>query len=416
MKYPREIRLADIGQVTAGWKARVDKTMAAVMLAGMCTFLNVYPTQPLLPFFRHLFHASELEVSLTVSVTIFAVALVAPFVGVIAERKGRKNVIVPSLLLLSLPTALCGTAGSLGALICWRFLQGVFVPGVITVMLAYIVEEWEGRGVGGAMAAYVSGTVMGGFLGRFISGLITTHWNWRAAFLVLAGLNLLGALLVRAWLPPATRFVKAEHMSHALADARRHLRNPRLLANFGTGAAVLFCLVGCFTYTNFYLAAPPYHLNAAQLGSIFFVYLVGVVITPLSGKFLDRHGFRRTAFLYCAMMIAGLLLTLAPSLPVVIAGLAIFSSGVFIAQAAATVETGAIAGRARSSAAGLYVTFYYLGGGLGATVTGWVWEWKRWHGCVTLLASVAVLSLALALVSSRPGEQLHPEEAEIVAD
>ena len=84
MKYPREIRLADIGQVTAGWKARVDKTMAAVMLAGMCTFLNVYPTQPLLPFFRHLFHASELEVSLTVSVTIFAVALVAPFVGVIA--------------------------------------------------------------------------------------------------------------------------------------------------------------------------------------------------------------------------------------------------------------------------------------------------------------------------------------------
>ncbi|MBZ5630107.1 MAG: MFS transporter [Acidobacteriia bacterium] len=390
--------------------------MAAVMLAGLCTFLNVYVTQPLLPFFRHLFHASELEVSLTVSVTIFAVALVAPFVGVIAERKGRKKVIVPSLLLLSLPTALCGTASSLHALIFWRFLQGVFVPGVIAVMLAYIVEEWEGRGVGGAMAAYVSGTVMGGFLGRFLSGMITTHWSWRAAFVVLGGLNLVGALLVRAWLPLSTRFVKAEHMSHALADARRHLRNPRLLANFGTGAAVLFCLVGCFTYTNFYLAAPPYRLNAAQLGSVFFVYLVGVVITPMSGKFLDRHGFRRTALLYCAMMIAGLLLTLAPSLPVVIAGLAIFSSGVFIAQAAATVETGAIAGRARSSAAGLYVTFYYFGGSLGATVTGWVWEWKRWHGCVALLASVAVLSLGLALLSSRPGEQLHPEEAEIVGD
>jgi predicted MFS family arabinose efflux permease len=390
--------------------------MAAVMLAGLCTFLNVYVTQPLLPYFRHVFNASELEVSFTVSATIFAVAVTAPFVGVIAERKGRKKVIVPSLLLLTLPTALCATANSLEALIFWRFLQGVCVPGVIAVMLAYITEEWEGRGVGGAMTAYVSGTVMGGFLGRFLAGLITTHGNWRAAFVTLAALNLLGALLVRAWLPLATRFVKAEHMSHALADARRHLRNPRLWANFGTGAAVLFSLVGCFTYANFYLAAPPFHLNAAQLGSIFFVYLVGVVITPMSGRFLDRHGLRRTAFLYCAMMVAGLMLTLAPSLPVVIAGLAIFSSGVFIAQAAATVETGAIAGRARSSAAGLYVTFYYLGGSLGATVTGWVWQWKRWHGCVALLAGVAVLSLGLALWSSRPGEQLHPEEAEIVAD
>jgi YNFM family putative membrane transporter len=141
-----------------------------------------------------------------------------------------------------------------------------------------------------------------------------------------------------------------------------------------------------------------------------------VVITPLSGKFLDHYGFRRTAFLYCAMMLTGLLLTLAPSLPMVIAGLAIFSSGVFIAQAAATVETGAIAGRARSSAAGLYVTFYYLGGSVGATVTGWFWQWKRWPGCVVILGGVAVISLGLAMLSSRPGEQVHGEEAEILAD
>ena len=390
--------------------------MAAVMLAGMCTFLNVYPTQPLLPYFRQLFHASELKVSFTVSATVFAVALVAPFVGVIAERKGRKKVIVPSLLLLTLPTALCGSARSLEALIGWRFLQGVFVPGVIAVMLAYIVEEWEGRGVGRAMAAYVSGTVMGGFMGRFLSGLITTHWNWRAAFVVLGALNLAGALAVRAWLPPATRFVPAEHMGHALAEARRHLRNPRLLANFGMGAAILFAMVGCFTYASFYLAAPPFRLNAAQLGSIFFVYLVGVVVTPMSGKFLDHYGFRYTAYLYCGMMMAGLALTLMRRLPVVIAGLAIFSSGVFTAQAAATVNTGAIAGRARSSSAGLYVTFYYLGGGLGATVTGWFWERAQWRGCVAVLGAMAVVSLGLALLSSRPGERLHGEEAEIVAD
>jgi predicted MFS family arabinose efflux permease len=386
------------------------------MLAGMCTFLNVYSTQPLLPLLRETFHASELAVSLTVSATIFATALTAPFIGMIAERRGRKKVIVPSLFLLTIPTALAATSTSLGALIFWRFAQGLFVPGVIAVMLAYVNEEWAGRGVGRAMSSYVTGTVIGGFLGRFLSGLIATHWHWRATFLVLAALNLIGAVLVRAWLPLAKNFVRAEHLRQVLDHAQQHLRNPRLLANFGMGATALFALVGCFTYANFYLAAAPFHLNSAQLGSIFLVYLLGVVITPQSGRFLDRFGFRHTTILYCAMMIAGLLLTLVKSLPVVIAGLAIFSSGVFIAQAAATVQTGAIAGRARSSAAGLYVAFYYLGGSVGATLTDVFWRWKGWPGCVAMLGGVSLVSLWLARISSRPLDQLDPAEIELVGD
>jgi predicted MFS family arabinose efflux permease len=387
--------------------AKLDKATVATMVAGMCTFLNVYCTQPLLPLLRQTFHASELAVSFTVSATIFATALTAPLIGMIAERRGRKKVIVPSLFLLALPTALAATSGSLRALIFWRFAQGLFVPGVIAVMLAYINEEWAGRGVGQAMSSYVTGTVIGGFLGRFLTGVVAARWHWHSAFLMLAALDLFGALLVRAWLPLAKNFVRVDDLQQVLDHARQHLRNPRLLANFGMGASVLFALVGCFTYANFYLAAAPFHLNSAQLGSIFFVYLLGVVITPLAGRFLDRFGFRRTTVAYCAMMLAGLLLTLFKSLPLVIAGLAIFSSGVFVAQAAATVQTGVIAVRARSSAAGLYVTFYYLGGSLGATLTDWFWHWQDWPGCVAVLGGVSLLSLWLARMSSRQVDGLE---------
>jgi MFS transporter, YNFM family, putative membrane transport protein len=115
-------------------------------------------------------------------------------------------------------------------------------------------------------------------------------------------------------------------------------------------------------------------------------------------------------------MIAGLLLTLFKSLPVVIVGLAIFSSGVFVAQAAATVQTGAIAGRARSSAAGLYVAFYYFGGSVGATLTDVFWRWKAWPGCVALLGGVSLLSWWLARLSSRPIDRLDSAEIELVGD
>lgn len=375
--------------------------IAACMLAGMCTFLNVYDTQPLLPYLQRLYHTSEIAVSFTVSATILAVALTAPFIGLLAESVGRKKVIVPSLYALTVPTMLAATSQNLHQLIFWRFMQGIFVPGVIVVMMAYIGEEFGGAYVGRAMASYITGTVLGGFGGRFISGMVAHHLDWRDAFLVIGVVNLAGAIMVQRWLPIAKNFVRAEAVRHSLTHAKDHLWNPRLLAVFGMGFAALFCLVGTFTYANFYLAAAPYHLNSAQLGSIFFVYLFGLIVTPLSGRSLDHYGIRVTSMIGFGFAAVGLLLTLVHSLPVIIVGLALASSGVFIYQAVGTVQTGVVAGKARSSAAGLYVTFYYIGGSLGATITGWTWVAGGWPPCVFLMMGVAGMALVMAFASSR---------------
>src|SRR5208283_818793 len=139
----------------------------------------------------------------------------------IAETIGRKKVIVPALFALAVQTLLAATSQSQHALIFWRFAQGLFVPGVIAVIMAYINEEFAGR-VGTVMSAYVAGTVFGGFLGRFLVGIIAAHWNWHAAFIVLGVLDLLGALAVRRWLPLATHFVPAKHIFKSLADTWGH--------------------------------------------------------------------------------------------------------------------------------------------------------------------------------------------------
>jgi len=109
--------------------------------------LNVYCTQPLLPMLREVFHASELQVQSTVSATIFATALTAPFIGMIAERRGRKKVIVPSLFCLRFQPPWQRLPPSLKALIFGGLPKVFFVPGVIAVMLAYVNEEWAGRRV-----------------------------------------------------------------------------------------------------------------------------------------------------------------------------------------------------------------------------------------------------------------------------
>lgn len=359
--------------------------LLALFITGFGTFVNLYVTQPLLPQFRELFGASELLVSLTVSAPVLAVALAAPLVGLLADTVGRKRVIVAAMLGLALPTALSATAGNLGQLIVWRFLQGFFIPGIITVAIAYISEESPRGSTGSTMATYVTGTVIGGFAGRFIAGLSATHWGWRAAFVILGLATVAGALATWWLLPRSTKFVRQNNAAASFISLRKHLHNPQLLATYAVGFNVLFCLVGSFTYVNFYLADRPFLLGPAALASIFMVYLIGAAVTPAAGYILDRIGYRRALMGAAGMAAAGMLLTLIQSVPVVIAGLALGASGAFVCQSAASSQVGKAAGGARSSAAGLYVALYYLGGVVGSVVPGFFWQQAGWPGCVAII-------------------------------
>ena len=171
----------------------------AVTLCGVCAFLQLYCTQPLLPLLTHLFHASKTAVGLTVSAATLGVALSAPVFGALTEKLARKRVIVASLLGISIPTLLAATSTSLPQLVFWRFLQGIMVPGIVAVVVTYIGEEWPPDRVALIMSFYVSGTALGGFTGRVGTGILTDWFNWRIAFLVLGAASLAGAAGGAAW-------------------------------------------------------------------------------------------------------------------------------------------------------------------------------------------------------------------------
>ena len=116
---------ADLSRSTPGGHRETSLgSQVAVIVAGICTFIVAHPTQALLPHFRRIYHASELQVSLTVSAPMLAVALCGPVIGVLAESIGRKRIIVPALFGLAIPTMLAATSTNLTILIVWRFAQG----------------------------------------------------------------------------------------------------------------------------------------------------------------------------------------------------------------------------------------------------------------------------------------------------
>lgn len=375
-----------------------------IVLAGFTAFLDLYATQPLLPLLARVFGASHVGSSLTVTASTLAVALGAPFVGRLADIVGHKRVIVGSALALACGTGLAATSTTLTELIFWRFVQGLCTPGIFAIAIAYIHEEWPASHVGRGTSAYVSGTVIGGFCGRAITGLVAAETNWQAAFVVLAVLNLAAAAAVAIWLPRERGGAKSQGDAGHRQSLLALLGNRQLLATDAVGFCVLFTQTAMFTYVTFHLEAPPYGLSTAALGSLFVVYLVGAAVTPLAGRWIDTYGHRAGVASGMSCGVAGALLTLMPSIDAVVAGLALVATGVFVSQATASSYIGSATRVDRGLAVGLYSLFYYAGGSLGAALPGLFWDAGGWSACVALVIAVQITTITLAMLfwSARP--------------
>ena len=382
--------------MNAALRSKLSARHMAVALAGFCAFINLYSPQSILPLLSGEFHASAAEVSAIITVSTLAVAVTAPFTGTVADVLGRKRVIVAAMFALVIPTVMVGLSTSLHMIVFWRAVQGLVLPPIFAVTVAYIGDEWSPREATTAAGIYSSASSLGGFSGRMITGILADLIGWRAGFFALAAIACAGAFGVAVLLPRERKFVRSEGFLASGRQMLAHFRNGQLLATFAVGFGVLFNFICTFTYVSFHLAAPPYNLSATWLGAIFVVYLTGASMTPWIGWAVSRFGRRHFTLRVLAAWACGIALTLAPSLPLIIAGLAVSAACGLICQAISTGYVTITAKAGRSSAVGLYVTSFYVGGSFGAALGGPAWTFGAWPACVALV--IVMLMILAAIV------------------
>jgi predicted MFS family arabinose efflux permease len=224
--------------------------------------------------------------------------------------------------------------------------------------------------------------------------LVAADFDWHSSFVVLSAVGFATAVALWWSLPPERRG------GHAAAGRegvwRVHLRNRQLLATYAVGFCMLCTQVAMFTYVPFLLAAPPFSLSTAALGLLFLTYLVGAAVTPLAGRGIDAYGHRAVLISALGLCAIGSLVTLVPSLPVIAAGLSIFATGVFIAQASSSSHVAHHAAHDRALAIGMYATAYYIGGSVGGSVPAAFWNTGGWPACIAFILTVEMAMLAIA--------------------
>ena len=256
----------------------IDPRRFAVAFSATSAFLHLYAPQATLPLMAQEYGVGAADASKIITAGTLAVAATAPFTGVLSDVLGRKRVIVVALALLLIPAVMAALAPSLNWLIFWRFVHGLLLPPIFAVTLAYIGDEWPPAEANGVFGVYASASAIGGFLGRFIPGMLAAYIGWRGGFLVLAFCTFLCLIAVIVLLKPEQKFVRATNLAASLRQMVAHLRNPRLLGTYAVGFGVLFNFIATFTYLSFHLSDPPFNASPAFLGSIFVVYLVGSAV------------------------------------------------------------------------------------------------------------------------------------------
>ncbi|WP_175998326.1 MFS transporter [Burkholderia stabilis] len=360
-------------------------TRIAFFLCGFAAFLNLYSTQGILHELAAAFGVSAERAGQGVSATTTAVAIIAPFVGVLAARIERRTAISLAAMAVALPVVWSAHATGFASFLGARFAAGLVMPFVFALSIAYIGERFD-RGTSAEISAlFVAGTTLGGFAGRFATNLMTAMWGWRHALDVVAALCLVTGAAIYASLPASDAIARHAGDDADAGPSWRIVTRGPLLASFAIGACVLASQVATFTFVGLRLARAPFAFGTVEIGAIYAVFLVAVVVTPLAGRIARHRGPRMPGLVAAAFAIGGALLTLSDSVPVILAGLALSSTAVFVEQASANTFISQAASTARSTAIGIYLSCYYFGGSLGSILPVPGWHRWGWAGCVAFV-------------------------------
>lgn len=282
---------------------------------------------PALPDILDAFDQPDASAGLFVAAGTLPGVVMAPVIGVLADRHGRRAVLVPCLVAFGLFGVLNAFAPTWELMLVLRLLQGAGAAGLINLAVVIISDHWSG--IDRTRRVAQNSAVLTVSLAVFppVGGGLTELGGWRLSFAPYA-LALVTAALIWRRLDPA-RPAAPPRMRDQLAAANDAIRHRDVLGSVTIGAVVFLLIFGLF------LTAMPVHLerefglSAGARGLILAAPAVTSTIAALRlGHWRARHGAVAVIQAASALFVISFVsIGLAPSLVLLVLGSALYGLG-----------------------------------------------------------------------------------------
>ncbi|MGI9413817.1 MAG: multidrug effflux MFS transporter [Hyphomicrobiales bacterium] len=311
-----------------------------------CTWVSVLSTDlyaPSLPHLPELLDTTEQAAKMTMSVNLAAFALAQLVHGALADRFGRRALLVAGVGSFSVASALCALAPSIEALILGRWVQGL-LSSVPSVVVLVVIHELYGRGQSVRILGFHGMAVgVAPVLGPLIGGYIFIHFGWRANFWLLALIAATTAALVWRGVPETLR-------APVPLDLRQTAKNYLAILSLRKALAHLLPMSVVFGGLFAFITAGPFLLidrhgvSTEDYGLYFGIVILaaiagGVIVNRAGGRIdtekLEAAGFA-SAVCGVAIVAAALVLDMETAATIT-AGMTVFGLGVGLINASGPI-------------------------------------------------------------------------------
>ena len=352
----------ETGLSTVPWRST---TLHVVLASSLIGVMGVSLISPVLPDLRGVFGVSDAQVGLVITAYTLPGIVVTPFVGLAADRLGRRRVLVPLLFTFGIAGAGIAFVDSFAAVLALRFLQGLGASALVTLAITLVGDVYEGTRRDAVMGLNGSTIGTGAALYPLIGGALATI-RWSTPFLFFGIAMLVGLVAALALEEPETD--RSTGTREYLRGLRGAMVDPRALAIYGTVLVVFFVFYGAVLTAVPLLLSDDFGLSSDRIGLVLaMVSVASATVSSQYGRIAARFDPKElVAIGFCCYGTGLLLVSVAPTPTLVGASLLVFGMGFGVVMPSIdTAVVTMVSSRLRAGMMGLRTSVLRLGQTLG---------------------------------------------------
>lgn len=289
----------------------LDTNLQLIFGVTLMAILGVSSIIPALPEMMSELAITPVQIGLVISIFTLPGVLLSPLVGVLADRMGRKIILVPSLFVFGLFGFACFFAQTFEQLLVLRFLQGVGAGPLGVIYATIIGDLYEGKERGQAMGYNASVLSIGTAAFPAVGGVLAlVGWNW-PFLLPLLAIPLGLSIITRLDSPEPSN---SSSLREYFSEAYLRMKTRQALSLFATTLVTFIILYGPIVTYLPILLNTRFDANPASIGMVF---LISSGFSGLASFQLGRlsSAFGQRPLLIAAAVLYGISMVLMPAAP-----------------------------------------------------------------------------------------------------
>ena len=379
--------------------------LLVVCLATMAAIAALYAPQPLYHVLQDVFAIGRARAALAVTATMLPLAVAPVVYGLLLERVSAGRMARVAVLVVGMGHFALPLAPNWTVFLAIRLVQGLALPAALTGFMTMLARGSGADRVQRVLSVYIAATIVGGFSGRFFSGLISHFLGWQAAFVILGGVTLAAwAGLLRLEGEGSAGWGRPR-LGHIIEVLGRRYALRAYLVPF----CAFFTFTAVLNFLPFRLAELVGEANELRVGVMYAGYLVGV-LTSLASARVVRH-FGRDGGGEARAILVGLVLFFVsvaacawPHPWGLFVMLFPYCAGFFLVQSVGPGLVNRLGPGHEGLTNGLYIAVYYGGGTAGSILPGLAyvaWGWTPFLGVVLAVLLVGLLGCLSMVLQGR---------------